>query len=539
MRTKTTKTRILVTLFAIVLSVTFSFSNIAVAKADNTTEKRLVQNSDDWTIFKYYDASGEPQFDVKYQNKTVEQLQAEGYEMQYRLLVKVDETMELSVFSWYTFDNLINENQISRENESRLVQFRIINNSEEIGRSYTFYLYVDKLQILSANYEYGQYGDIYDLTTNVPNTFKVTLKVNECIEGNLSIYSESPYEDINEYLLGHPATNISYQNYNEYSIISFDMDVSPTVKASRSGDIDYIIHFNNITGINSNSNLEGLIVTVRTPAESGPSDPDKIPVSLIRITASTSKVEVGKTVKLSAGIAPFNATDKTVTWLSSDNSIATVSNDGTVTAKVPGRVVIRALANDGSNVEGSYTLNIVSNSNTEPTTSPTLVNTISITGKNSVVAGKNVSLTANVNADAANKSITWSSSNTKYATVNANGVVTTKPAGAGKSVTITAKAKDGSGKIATFKLNIAKIPVTKIKLSAKKSVKAGKKITVKVTINPTNATDKKVTFQVTNKKYAKINSKGVLTTKKAGKGKTVTVTAKVGGKKATIKIKIK
>ena len=101
-----------------------------------------------------------------------------------------------------------------------------------------------------------------------------------------------------------------------------------------------------------------------------------------------------------------------------------------------------------------------------------------------------------------------------------------------------------SGKKATIKIKIVKtVTVSSIKLSASsKAVTAGKKVTVKATISPSNATNKALTWTTSNKKYATVSSKGVVTTKKAGKGKTVTITAKAkdgSGKKATIKLKIK
>lgn len=85
-----------------------------------------------------------------------------------------------------------------------------------------------------------------------------------------------------------------------------------------------------------------------------------------------------------------------------------------------------------------------------------------------------------------------------------------------------------------------KILVKKLKLKAsKKYVKIGKKVKIKLTFYPKNVTNKKVKWSVSKKKYAKITAKGVLIPKKAGKGKTVTVIAKVGKKSAKIKIKIK
>ena len=174
------------------------------------------------------------------------------------------------------------------------------------------------------------------------------------------------------------------------------------------------------------------------------------------------------------------------------------------------------------------------------------VQKITITpGQYSLAVGKKLTLKATIGPKkATNKKVVWSSSNTKYATVNSKGVVTAKKAGAGKTVTITAKAADGSGVRAKAKIRIMKHTVTKITLQAKaKTVKAGKKITVyaRVKTNGKKA-NSKIEWTSSNNKYATVNSKGVVTAKKAGIGKTVAITAKAtdgSGKKATIKIKIK
>ena len=131
----------------------------------------------------------------------------------------------------------------------------------------------------------------------------------------------------------------------------------------------------------------------------------------------------------------------------------------------------------------------------------------------------------------------------KFATVNSRGVVTTKKAGTGKNVTITAKAQDGSGVSGKVKIKIVKHAVRKITLKCRsRSVRPGKKVTVKATVKTTGKKANKVlAWSSSNKKYATVNSKGVVSAKKAGKGKTVTITAKATdgtGKKAKIKIKI-
>ena len=144
-----------------------------------------------------------------------------------------------------------------------------------------------------------------------------------------------------------------------------------------------------------------------------------------------------------------------------------------------------------------------------------------------IAAGKKLSLTAKVTpANAENKAVTWLSSNSKYAAVDARGKVTAKKAGAGKTVKITAAAKDGSGIQAVYQIKIMKDAVKSIQLKAKKSVKAGKKLAIKATVKTTGKkANKKLAWTSSNTKYATVNSKGTVSAKKAGKGKKVKITA--------------
>lgn len=175
------------------------------------------------------------------------------------------------------------------------------------------------------------------------------------------------------------------------------------------------------------------------------------------------------------------------------------------------------------------------------------VSSIKITGiSGKIAAGKTIKLTAKVKpSNAANKSVKWSSSNTKYATVDKNGVVKIKKAGKNKTVTITAKAADGSGAKASYKIRIMSKAVQKIVLRASSStVKAGKKVTLKATVTPSNKkqVNTALSWSSSNTKYATVNEKGVVTAKKAGKGKKVKITARAtdgSNKKKTITIKIK
>lgn len=172
------------------------------------------------------------------------------------------------------------------------------------------------------------------------------------------------------------------------------------------------------------------------------------------------------------------------------------------------------------------------------------VESIHITGlSHSIAAGKKVKLTATVlPKTASNKKVVWTSSNKKVATVSQSGVVTVLKKTGGKSVIITATAADGSGKKATFKINSKKGIVTKVAITGKTTLSAGKSMKLKASVKATSGAYKAVKWTSSNAKYATVSSKGVVKALKAGKGKIVKITAMAmdgSGKKATIKIKLK
>ena len=160
-----------------------------------------------------------------------------------------------------------------------------------------------------------------------------------------------------------------------------------------------------------------------------------------------------------------------------------------------------------------------------------------------IAAGKKLTLKATVlPKTASNKKLLWKSSNTKVATVTQGGVVTLKKKTGGKKVTITATATDGSKKYASWKLTSMKGIVKKIKITGSKPVKAGKKLKLKAKVTATKKANKKLLWTSGNTKYATVNAKGIVTTKKSAKGKTVKITVMAtdgSGKKKTVKIKMK
>ncbi|MDD6709517.1 MAG: Ig-like domain-containing protein [Ruminococcus sp.] len=171
--------------------------------------------------------------------------------------------------------------------------------------------------------------------------------------------------------------------------------------------------------------------------------------------------------------------------------------------------------------------------NTEPSSTPSPSTPVAVSGValNKKVAtinvGKTVTVKATVTpANAANKTLAWTSSNRTVATVS-NGVVKGVKAG---RVVITAKTTDGSNISATCTVTV-KQPVTSISLSKKATMYTGKKLTLKAKVNPANASNKALTWKSYNTKIAKVASNGVVTGVKAGTVK-ITATAKDGSRKS-------
>jgi len=99
-------------------------------------------------------------------------------------------------------------------------------------------------------------------------------------------------------------------------------------------------------------------------------------VSSITLNETTKTLNVGETLTLSATVAPNDATNKNVTWSSSDSSVAEVAQDGKVTAKGAGTATITATAADGSGKTGTCSVTVnapVVSGSTGPTGKP-LVN---------------------------------------------------------------------------------------------------------------------------------------------------------------------
>lgn len=264
--------------------------------------------------------------------------------------------------------------------------------------------------------------------------------------------------------------------------------------------------------------------------------PADVKVSRITLSASTGlALTKGQTQKLTATVAPANATNKEVKWDTSDKNVATVSDNGLVTAKSAGTAIITCTAKDGSGVKATCKVTV-----TVPVSGIQLSQTSA-----ALTVGDTLTLTKTIYpSDATNQAVTWTSSSDAVASVDSNGKITAKTAG---SAVITCKSVSDNSVVGICNVTVkakvqtpSEIKVNKITLNkTTASVTKGKTLQLTATVTPGNATKKEVKWSTSNKNVAMVSTSGLVTAKSAGTA-TITCTAQDGSSvKATCKITVK
>lgn len=246
-------------------------------------------------------------------------------------------------------------------------------------------------------------------------------------------------------------------------------------------------------------------------------------VTQMSLNKYSAVLAIGGTTQLSVTVLPTNATIKTVTWSSSDPTIATVSSTGKVTGMKAGTCKIFASSNGsgGSDVieECQVTVNTVS-------TGSIGLNALNLT----LYHDQTATLVATIYpTNATNKDVTFTSSKTSVATVDASsGLITA--VGNGKT-TITVTANDGSGATASCLVSVMdKVSVTKITLNMSDfSLLVNDTTTLTATVIPDYASETEVTWSSSNPAAASVDENGKVSGLVAGQSAIITATAKDGG----------
>ncbi len=253
----------------------------------------------------------------------------------------------------------------------------------------------------------------------------------------------------------------------------------------------------------------------------------KVKTTGVKLSKSKLTMHTAQTKTLKATVLPSDATNKNVKYTSSNKKVATVSSEGVITAKKAGTCTITVKTKSGGFVAKCKikVKNYVA------------VKSFKLNKKSvSVSDGKTYKLKATFSpSNASDKSVVWSSSNPKIATVSSKGIVTGVKPG---TCTITCKSKD-TGKKVTCKVKVKRVYVSSVQFEESVyTVNCNEKITLKAKISPKNATTQKVYWESSNPEYATVSSKGKVTGLVGGKTVTITATTKDGEHIAKCKVKV-
>lgn len=365
---------------------------------------------------------------------------------------------------------------------------------------------------------------------------------------NLTSYTDSKWMRL---LIDTQVATSDSKDYEEFEyIVNRDGATSTKLKLERSiggwsfetvGMVDYKV-VNNVlqiviprnmigqttSSINFNykwcdNNLDnGDIMTIYTNGDSAPGGRFAFPVratsayntnlvKAISLNQTSVSLKVGNTITLQATITPSDASNKTLTWSSNDSSVATVDNNGIVTALKEGNTQIVVSSSNGVQATCNVTVSV----------DPVLVTSVKINSVNTnLKVGDTLTLTADIlPANATNKAIIWESSDASVATVSSTGLVTALKSG---NVTITATTVSENKKD-SINLVIV-VPVTGVNLDKENYVmEYGDYLKLNASILPVDATNKNVTWHSSNENIATVSNDGYV--QAIGSGE-VTITVK-------------
>ncbi len=301
---------------------------------------------------------------------------------------------------------------------------------------------------------------------------------------------------------------------NEASVMKFDTVATNKVR----------VYMENATPYSGNGNIEIVKAAVKY---------NDAKIALTGLALDNKTMKVGEKLTLTPSFTPIDASNKKLTWTTSDPTIATIVN-GELTALKEGKVTITATSVSNTTISASCTVTVEAKAVEE-----SIKLTLDATTK-TVEVGDTFTLTPSITPEnVKNKTVTWTTSNDSIASVG-NGKVTALKEGI---VTITAtSALDKTitaSCVVTIKAKESK-DTDKLKLSldsTTKTLRVGEKFTLTATITPKNATNKNVTWTTSDADIAMVNDGKVMALKE---GK-VTITAVLESNKtvtASCKVKV-
>ncbi|ATU19783.1 Ig-like domain-containing protein [Bifidobacterium choerinum] len=256
-----------------------------------------------------------------------------------------------------------------------------------------------------------------------------------------------------------------------------------------------------------------------------------VPVTSVSISGGDFELKEGASKQLSATVAPANATDRAVSWKSSNTSVAAVNASGNVTAVAAGTATITATAGGKS---ATVTVTVTPEVVDIPVQSVAISGTGVSGGKATISVGAGLNLNAVITpSNATDQNVSWLSSDDSVATVSSTGAVRGIKAGmavimatvGGKSASVIVTVQDAGPTLQSIQITGSGVSGNKLTLAQNKTVQ----LSVKAT--PSNAQIGAVTWDSSDSSIATVDGNGKVTAKKEG---MVVITATAGGKHSSI-----
>ena len=306
--------------------------------------------------------------------------------------------------------------------------------------------------------------------------------------------------------------------------LTYTSNNEPVATVDGSGLITAVKAGNATITVKSNDNATATAKTSVTVEEA------VVNVTGVTLDATTATMNIGDTKQLSSTVAPENATDKTVTYTSKAQGVASVDNKGLITAKAAGTAQIVATTKDGAKT-----------ATCDVTVEEAVINVSSVEltpATATLDIGATQQLAANVlPSEADNKEVTYSSGSDAIATVNATGLVTAVAEG---TTDITVTTEDGAKTaVCTLTVTAKQIPVTGVTLDKPTlSLEVGATETLNATVAPSNASYKAVSFTSSDDAIATVDNDGLVTAVAAGSADITVESIADGSKTATSSITV-
>lgn len=251
------------------------------------------------------------------------------------------------------------------------------------------------------------------------------------------------------------------------------------------------------------------------------------PVMNVSLNKNTVTLNENESETLVATIEPIDADNRNVTWRSINTRIAEVDSNGKITAKAPGKTTIIVTTEYGGK---TATCDVIVNKVLIPVTGISLNKTSITLDKNQ----KEILLASIEPANADNRNLRWTSSNTAVATVEQNGEVTARGSG-NAIITVTT---DDANKTATCEVTVNREQKYVTDVSLNKTIlnlEINQTETLVAQIAPVDADNKNVTWTSSNTEIATVEPNGEVTARGYGNA-FIRVTTEDGEKTATCEV---